>query len=291
MSARFERVGATVDLLGESPLWDVETAAFYWIDTRGRKIHRLDPETGAYRDWSVPGQIGSMALRRNGGAVIALDGGFWRFDFSDGSAVPIAEPEADDPRTRFNDGKVDRRGRFFAGSMGIRIRDPLLGTLYRLDPDMSVHPVESDIGVSNGPCWSPDNKVFYFNDTETRLVHAYDYDIETGSLGNKRLFVDLREHDGAGDGATVDQEGNLWIALVFSGEIACFAPDGKLIERIRTPCRMPSSVMFGGRDLDVLYLTSISDTGIRQADGPQDGGLFAITGLGAKGLPEVRFAG
>lgn len=291
MNIEIERIGATRDQLGEGPLWDVAEQRLYWLDSRGCLIHRLDLATGQRRDWPVPEMIGSMALRETGGAVIALRTGLHFFDFDTGEATPIADPEADDERTRFNDGKVDRRGRFLTGSMGITIREPPLGTLYRLDADLSLTALERPVGVSNGPCFSPDGRTFYFSDSAAQTIYAYDYDLDTGAISNCRVFADLAPLDTAPDGGTVDAEGNVWSALVRSGEIGCFSPSGALLRRIEMPCQLPSSVMFGGPELDVIYVTSISDSGTRTADGEHDGGLFAVRGHGAKGLPEPRFAG
>ena len=291
MGVEVVRVGETADILGEGPLWDVAEQALYWVDISGCLIHRLDWQTGERRDWGVPGAIGSMALRAGGGAVIALETGFHLFDFESGQATPIMDPEADEPRTRFNDGKVDRQGRFLCGSMARAIGTQGLGSLYRLDPDLSLSKLADDIAVSNGPCFSPDGGTFYFADSTRLVIYAYDYDQGRGAIANRRVFVDFAALDTAPDGATVDAEGNLWSALVRSGQLGCFAPDGRLLRRIEVPCAMPSSVMFGGPDLDVLYVTSIRDSGNRTAFGEHDGGLFAVTGLAARGLAEPRFAG
>lgn len=291
MTIHIERVGETRDRLGEGPLWDPDGGHLYWLDSMGCVIHRLDPDSGERRDWTVPDMIGSMALRDAGGAVIGLRTGLHFFDFETGAATLITDPEADDERTRLNDGKVDRRGRFLVGSMGITQREPPLGTLYRLDPDLGLTALESPVGVSNGPCFSPDGGTFYFSDSAAQTIYAYDYDQDTGAIANRRVFADLKAFDTAPDGGTVDASGNVWSAFVRSGEIGCFAPDGTLLRRIAMPCSLPSSVMFAGPDLAELYVTSISDSGSRKAEGPDDGGLFRLTGLGVHGLPEPRFRG
>ncbi len=289
--ARIERVGETIDLLGEGPLWDVEEQALYWVDSRGRKIRRRDWATGERRDWDVPEMIGSMALRKGGGAVIALRTGVHTFDFETGEAVLVADPEAKDPATRFNDGKVDRQGRFLTGTMETRIGREARGSIYRLDPDLSLHRLKGGVIVANGPCFSPGGGTFYFADTGRRAILAYDYDVETGAIGAERVAVDTSPWDSGPDGATVDSEGYLWSALVHAGRIARFAPDGALDRMIDMPCTRPASVMFGGPDLDVLFVPSIRDSGNVRGDRPIDGALFAVHGLGVAGLPEPRFAG
>ena len=288
---RIERVGDTIDMLGEGPLWDVAEQALYWVDSRGCRIHRLDWASGERRDWDVPAMIGSMALRESGGAVIALQTGVHTFDFKTGKAVLVADPEADDPSTRFNDGKVDRQGRFLTGTMATRIGEEARGSIYRLDTDLSLHRLKGGVIVANGPCFSPDGETFYFADTRRNAIFAYDYDTATGAIGPERVAVDTAPHDSGPDGGTVDSEGYLWTALVHTSRIARFAPDGSLDRLIDMPCTRPASVMFGGPDLDIVFVPSIRDSGNVRGDKEIDGALFAIHGLGITGLPEPRFAG
>jgi L-arabinonolactonase len=293
MAIAVERVGETKDRLGEGPLWDVDEAALYWVDSLGKTIHRLDPATGGLTDWAVPGVIGSLALRVGGGAVIALESGLYTFDFTSGEARPLVDPEAAQPLTRFNDGKVDRQGRLIVGSM-VRDRDKrdqALGALYRLDPDHALSVLDTGIMVSNGPCFSPDGATLYFSDSPRRKIFAYPYDTATGTVGERRTLVDTEPLDTAPDGGTVDSQGFVWSALVRSGQVGRFALDGTLDQIIEIPARHPSSVMFGGADLDTLYVTSISEPLSDDDPGAQAGALFAVHGLGIKGLPEPRFAG
>ena len=285
------RVGTIKDRLGEGPLWDVDEQALYWVDTIRGIVHCYAPASGDMREWTVPGMIGSLALRAKGGAVLALEGGLHFFDFTADRATAIAGAEASDPRTRFNDGKVDRQGRFLAGTMAREMRDPL-GALYRLNPDLSVEVLEREVIVSNGPCFSPDGRTLYFADTRRRSIFAYDYDPAGGPLANKRVLVDTASYGTGPDGATVDAEGYLWSAQVLNGCLRRFAPDGKLDRTIELPVSYPSSVMFGGPGLDVLFVTSISEAlNDRAPPEAQAGALLAIHGLGVKGLPEPRFAG
>jgi len=187
---------------------------------------------------------------------------------------------------------VDRQGRFVAGSMDMD-EAGANGALYRLDTDLSVHVLERDIICSNGPCWSPDGKTFYFTDTWSEEISAYDYDVETGTPAKKRKFASFKEIGGAPDGATVDSEGFVWSAAVYSGQIVRFAPDGGIDRIIKTPVLKVTSVAFGGPDLDVLFVTSMARPPLPRfpEDGPMAGHLFAIHGLGATGVPERRFAG
>jgi L-arabinonolactonase len=287
--------------LGEGPLWDVKEQRLYWIDSTAAEIYSCQADGSDARRYFVPTHIGSMALREGGGAVVALANGLHFYDFDAQTVKLIADPERDEPETRFNDGKVDRRGRFVTGSMAYDFdrydadrgqRPTRSGGLYRLDTNGVVTRLDGGISCSNGPCWSPDNRTLYFTDTYDKLMYAYDYDIESGAASNRRVFASAKDMAGTFDGATVDAQGFVWSALVFGGRILRFAPDGRLDRIVPFPVRNLTSVMFGGPDLDVLYVTTMGRPmwGIPQKERDR-GGLFAVTGLGVKGLPEPRFAG
>lgn len=278
-------------LLGEGPLWDVESQRIYWIDSFGMKVYRATAAGTEVKTWDVPAKIGSLAIRRDGkGAVVALQNGFHLLDFGTGACTLINDPEAALPRTRLNDGKVDRRGRFLAGSMDMQ-EEGSSGSLYRLDPDFSIHKLESGIVCSNGPCWSPDGRTFYFADTWSNEISAYDYDEETGTPTNKRCFASYAGTEGAPDGATVDEEGYVWSAAVYAGELRRFAPDGRLDRTIKMPVLKVTSMNFGGPDMDILFVTSMAKPPLPRfpEDGPLGGSLFAIEKLGVRGVPEPRF--
>jgi len=281
-------------ILGEGPVWDVQEQRLYWIDSFGCRIFRCTADGREVRAWDVPEKIGSMALRRNGdGAVVSLASGFHFLDFQTGETQLIVNPEPDKPHNRLNDGKVDRRGRFIAGSMDTQEAGPN-GALYRLDPDLSLHRIDEGIVVSNGPCWSPDDKKFYFSDTWSKEIWEYDYDIETGTVANRRTFTNQGILPGGGtDGSTVDAEGFLWNAQVYVGKLCRYAPDGTLDRVIDMPVKKVTSVNFGGPNLDILFVTTMAKPPLPRfpEDGVLRGSLFAIHGLGVKGVPEPRFGG
>jgi sugar lactone lactonase YvrE len=275
----------------------------YWLDGTGRRvgnpsIWRLDPRTGRTRHWSLDHDVGALAIRRGGGAVLALADGFYFFDFAGERLDLISRVDAEQPRSRLNDGKCDRRGRFFAGGMDDK-EELKICSLWRLDADLSVTRVDDGIICTNGPCWSPDNRTFYLADTFQGEYWAYDYDIATGSLTNKRLFHSFKNDPGVADGSTIDDEGFVWNAQLISGDLVRYAPDGTVDRRIGMPVRNITSVMFGGDRLDELYVTSMArvkhpavhDLFAREMK-PQylAGSLFKVTGLGVRGLPEPRFA-
>ena len=306
MSFTIECVVECGNHLGESPIWDVEEGRLYWVDGTGRRagkpdLWRYDPRSGRVENWTIDRDIGALALRKDGGAVLALDDGFYFFDYDTGKPELIAKIEEDEPRSRLNDGKCDRRGRFFAGGMDDKEELGLCG-LWRLDPDLSTTKVDDGIICSNGPCWSPDDKTFYFADTFQNEFWAYDYDIDTGTLSNKRVFATTKNETGVADGSTVDAEGCLWNAQVTGGALVRYTPDGSVERRIGMPVTNVTSVIFGGDNLDEIYVTSMARVAHPGADAhghfaveikPQfgAGNLFRITGLGIQGVPETRFAG
>jgi L-arabinonolactonase len=278
--------------LGEGPLWDVQEQRLYWVDSMDGRVFRCTADGRELRAWEVGQKIGSMCLRQKGGAILSLQRGFHRLDLASGAVELIHDPEPGKADNRLNDGKVDRQGRFIAGSMDTQEAGPN-GALYRLDPDMTVTKLEEGIVVSNGPCWSADGRTFYFTDTWSGQISAYDYDTATGAIANKRAFAKMN-HEGAGfDGATVDAEGCVWSAHVYVGKLVRYTPDGAIDRVIDMPVKKVTSVMFGGPELDVLYVTSMAKPPLPRfpGDGQDRGALFAITGLGIRGLPEARFAG
>ena len=250
--------------------------------------------------WSLDHDVGALALRRDGGAVLALDDGFYFFDFASGRLDLIQHVDAEQPRTRLNDGKCDRRGRFFAGGMDDKEELKICG-LWRLDPDLRVTKVDEGIICTNGPCWSPDDKTFYLADTFQGEYWAYDYDIDARhALATSGSSPRSATIPGVADGSTVDEEGCLWNAQLISGDLVRYAPDGRVERRIGMPVRNITSVMFGGDKLDEIFVTSMArvkhpavhDLFAKEAK-PQflAGSLFRITGLGIRGVPEPRFAG
>ena len=289
------RIEVVVDVkttLGEGPLWDVEQERLYWIDSFDGRVFRATAAGGEIRCWDVPQKIGSMALRKDGaGAVVSLARGFHLLDFKSGEVSLVVDPEPDKINNRLNDGKVDKHGRFVAGSMDTMEEGPN-GALYRLDPDFSLHKLDNGIIVSNGPCWSPDGATFYFADTWTGEIWAYDYDQSTGAASNRRTFVKVdRSRGGAADGSTVDAEGCVWNALVYDGRVVRYDPTGRVDRVIDMPVKKVTSVMFGGPKLDILFVTSMAKPPLPRfpGDGLLRGSLFAIYDLGVKGLPEPRF--
>ena len=273
------------DQLGEGPLWDVREQRLYWIDSYGPAIHSCDTAGGDRKSWKVPEPIGSMALRDKGGAILSLRDGFYTFDFDSGQARRIAETQPGELRPRMNDGKVDRQGRFVAGSMDFEESAPV-GKLFRLDTDLSFYTLDS------GPCWSLDGRTFYFADTGKRVIWAYDYDTATGDGRSRRVFTSFENQRGLPDGATVDAEGYVWSCEVYSGRLIRFDPLGVFDRVVGLPVNSTTSLTFGGSNLDIAYVTSMARPwGFQYHREREAGFLFAVHGLGVRGVEESRFAG
>jgi L-arabinonolactonase len=275
--------------VGEGPVWDVLEQALYWIDILERTVLRYDPASETVRTWDVPDIIGSMALNASGGAVVALANGVHTLDFETGACTMLATSPDLNELVQLADGKVDRRGRFVVGSSDRGMKDAR-GKVYVLDPDASeLREIDIGITLSNGPCWSNDNKTFYHADSIRNAIFAYDYDIEVGTVSNKRHWASTENLGGIPDGATVDADGCVWSAICEGAKIVQFRPDGGIERIIDMPVKLPGSVMFGGPDLDRLYVPSLSPAFMGREADPLDGSTFVIEGLGVKGLPEPRF--
>lgn len=279
----------TRNVLGEGPIWNERDRSLYWCDNIAGKIHRYTPEPRAMRTWDTPDEIGSLVFRPNGGIVAGMKRGFAFVDLEKETYELVAEVESG-PTKCLNDGKCDRRGRYWCGTINRDVKTPDAG-LFRLDPDLSVHKLESGIIASNGIAFSPDDRTMYYADSRANTVWAYDLDIETGNLSNRRVFISTEGQAARIDGATVDTEGNYWCAHIYDWDIACYDPKGRLVRKVRMPVRHPTMCTFGGDNYDVMYVTSATRMATPEdlATQPHAGGLFAIHGIGARGLPEPLF--
>jgi L-arabinonolactonase len=279
------------DLIGECPLWHPEERALYWIDTRRPSLHRLDRD-GVFQCWTMPEKIGSFVFHQDGGLVVGLERGFCRFDPVDESVSLLFDPEPGKPNVRLNDGKCDPMGRYWCGSMHSEGREPL-GSLHSYSTAAGGQVHDTGFIVSNGMAFSPDGKTLIFGDSTGDIIYRYDLDLQAGTLRNKRPFLDTCWSPWVVDGATFDDEGYYWCALIKDGAVGRFDLDGRLDRLIRVPVRFPTMCNFGGADLDVLYVTSgnLFLTEDERRASPESGALFAITGLGVRGVPEPMFLG
>jgi sugar lactone lactonase YvrE len=274
--------------LGECPVWSVNEQILYWIDIHAPALHRFDPASGDDIAMPMPESIGCFALRARGGFVIALRGGIWLADPSGALVRKIAAAPYDPAHHRFNDGRCDRQGRFFAGSMNEK-RDASTAALYRLDGDGSLIEVLADMTISNGLAWSPDSRTMYHADTQTHAIRAYDYDAGNGTPRNPRVFAAWSGETDRPDGGAVDSEGDYWTAFFRGGKVLKLSPRGQVLAEYATPAMCPTMCAFGGPDLATLYVTTARN--MRDPDElarlPQSGGVFAMR-VEVPGLPEPR---
>jgi len=276
-------------VLGEGPVWVAREAALYWVDIKGWKIFRIDA-AGKRREWTTPFRVGSIAPRASGGFIAGTDEGIAAIDLDAGRFNVLHHPEAHLPDNRFNDGKVDRRGRFWAGTMD-DTEQASTGTLYRVEPDLTASPIDVGYKVTNGPAFSPAGDIMYHNDSALQVTYAFDLDGD-GKATNRRVFATYGEGDGYPDGMTVDAEGGLWIAFWDGWCVRRYSPAGECIGKLEVPVSKPTSCAFGGPDLDRLYISSASIglDGQDIAAQPQAGGLF-VASPGVSGVCELPFAG
>ncbi len=283
---------ARPDILGEAPQWNPRDQHLYWVDAFAPAIRRLDPVTSQVESFALASDIGSFVFAFDGSLIGGTRAGFQRITLRDGIATAdtVADPLARDRRLMLNDGKCDRRGRYWCAS----VHSDFIGRqaeLFRLDTDGSVHCMDGGFVIGNGIAFSPDDQRMYLADSRDETVWVYDFDLERGQISHRRRFFSTADMQGRVDGATCDSAGNYWCALVHGGAVACISPAGKLLERIEVPAKHPTMVAFGGPRLDALYVTSASSllAPEERLRWPLAGALFRVDGLAARGLPEPFF--
>jgi len=270
MPAEVERVIDSRDRLGEGPVWDEREQCLWWVDIHGQAIKRW---RGTLESFPVPEPAGSLALREDGGLLAAMQSGIYVWD-AEASRLYAAQP-ANPGSQRFNDGRCDRAGRFWVGTLQ-EPDFPPSGRLFRLDrTELKVK--RTAISVPNSLAWSPDGRTMYFADSPRHKIWAFDYDPESGEPSNERIFAS--PHPGFPDGSCVDADGCLWNAEYGNARVVRYTPAGKIDRVVEVPVKEPTCCCFGGARLDTLYITS--------ANG---GGVFALL-PGVRGLPESRFSG
>lgn len=274
--------------LGEGPAWDAKTQTLYWVDILEKRIYAGDQILAQLDEF-----VGCLAPCRNGHLILALTRAgrfsFVDFDPASGLRTVLASLDSEPSNNRFNDGKCDPAGRFLAGTLDANEKDPT-ASLYSFDGAQVTRLLDGAC-ISNGLAWSPDHKTLYYIDTPTRAVRAFDYDAATGRMANSRLTIDVPRSLGWPDGMTSDSEGNLWIAMWGGAQITKWDPTaGQLLEQFPVPALHTSSCVFGGRDMNELYVTSAREN-LGAADlkkYPLSGGLFKIR-TKTEGMPTFPF--
>jgi sugar lactone lactonase YvrE len=274
--------------LGEGPVWDARIGRLVWVDILASRVHLTDVRTGADEVIDVPLHVGAVAPRVAGGYVAALEDGFWVVGV--GEPFPLAPLPTARPDLRFNDGKCDPAGRFWAGTMAYD-ESPGAGALYRLDDDGQAVMILDGLTISNGLAWSADGRTMYLIDSATHRIDALAFDPSTGDIRDRRPVVEIPPELGWPDGMTIDAEGGLWVAL-WRGSAVHRYVDGHLDRVIQLPVSLTTSCAFGGDDLDELYVTSASDalTSEEHVAEPLAGAVFRVR-AGVRGLPPATFGG
>ena len=270
--------------LAEGPHWDVQSGRLLWVDIEGHAVHRYDPETGHGETHPVSGAVGFAILADDGRVVAGISDGLYDFAFGVPGETPLVRPRMH-AENRFNDGKCDPRGRLWAGTMhrkATRDREPT-GALYRWqDGDLAI--VEPRIAIANGLGWSPSGDTMYFSDTHRGTIWAYDYDLVSGEVSNRRTFADVPLDLGVPDGLTVDSSGRVIVAVWRGGQLNIYKATGDLEATLSLPVRNPTSCCFGGPDLKTLFVTT---TPASNEHDPRSGSLFALA-MDTTGQPSVR---
>lgn len=279
-------------VLGEGPVWDAGAQTILWIDITEKLIHQYNTIKQELTSFNVAEMIGCIAPREKGGLVAALKNGFAFIDLKENKVQHIINPEHI-PSNRFNDGKCDAAGRFWAGTMALS-EEQNKGNLYVMETDLSVKKELENVNISNGIAWSSDNRIMYYINTPTNYVFAFDYNINDGTISNQRVALDLTHENGYADGMTIDAEGMLWIAFFSGWRVARYDPvTGKCLTQIELPVANVSCCTFGGSQLTDLYITT-SSKDMREEDllkQPLAGSLFVVKDCGYKGLPAQKFKG
>lgn len=278
-------------MMGESPVWSHAEQVLYWINVDGEPgLQRFDPSSGANSTWAMRERLGGMALGSSGTVLLALASGIYRYELGSGALTCVARNEA--KHLALHEGRCDRQGRFWIGSLDVGFFEtgvPSGAVFHRLDRDRLSVEVRGIALCANGLAWSPDGRCMYWADSSTRQIFAADYDVDSGTPRNQRLFATIEETAGMPDGAAVDVDGGYWIALFQGGALRRYTPDGKLDREVQLPISQPTMLGFGGRDLKTAYVTSTyygldADESARGANGC----LFALN-LGVQGVPEPLF--
>ena len=288
--SEFEVINDVRAELGEGPAWDDRKNVLYYVDILGHAIYEYDPASGKTSEYSQESYVGAVVPTQSGRLAVAGYQNLYTFDPAANAVEPLATPPVQDSDLRFNDGKCDPAGRFWAGTISLSGRKGA-ASLYRLDTDGSLHTMLTDVSISNGLGWSPDGKTMYYIDTPTHTVVAFDYDMETGRISNQRVVIEVPESEGGPDGMTVDEDGMLWIAHWGGSQVACWDPNtGRKRASIALPAPHTTSCVFGGPDRNELYVTSartgLSDEQLKQ--NPLSGAVFKIQ-MQTRGAATYRY--
>ncbi len=276
--------------LGEGAFWNHKTQELYWVDILEKKLYIYNPSTRLNTSFEMPSRIGTVVPQTDSTAVVALEDGIYIQNTKNGSLIRLSNVEANVPENRFNDGKCDPNGNLWVGSMHLAEKEPL-AKLYKIAPNGTATAMLDNITISNGIVWTKDAKTMYYIDTPTANIRAFDFDVETSTISNERVAVEVPTALGYPDGMAIDENDNLWVGMWNGNAVVCFDPkSGKMINRIEVPAHNVTSCAFGGPNLDILYVTSatVDMTEEEKAQFPLAGSVFKVI-PGVKGVPSPFF--
>lgn len=276
--------------LGEGAFWNFKTKELFWVDILGKKLYRYHPESETNVGYDMPLYIGTVVPQTDSTVVVALTDGIYIKDMKNGTLTLLSNIEADQPQNRFNDGKADPNGNLWVGSMDLEEKNPT-AKVYRVSPQGVATPMLDSITISNGLVWTKNADTFYYIDTPTMKVRAFDYDATTSSISNERVAVQVPAELGYPDGMAIDAEDKIWVALWNGNAVVRFDPvTGEVLQKIQVPAHNVTSCAFGGEDLDILYITtaSIDMTAEEHQMYPLAGSIFQVR-PGVKGVPTTQF--
>lgn len=266
----------TKSTLGEGPVWDWQKQLLFWVDIEGKKLHRYEPSKQESTEWSFGQMIGAAVPAENGHLLLALESGLATFDWESEKLTELGVLENSNQNIRFNDGKVGPDGNFWVGTMH-KEAAPRAGNLYCVGPDLKSVLTISDTSISNGMAWSSDNSTFYYIDSPTFEVRAFNFDSKNGSISNGRTVIEVPKGYGSPDGMSIDSEGMLWVAHWGGHCVRRWNPEtGKVLTKVEVNAPHVTSCCFGSADLKTLYITT-ARSGLTEAqlkEFPQSGGLF-----------------
>lgn len=276
--------------LGEGAFWDSATQTLFWVDILEKRLCLYHPESQANTVLYMPSRIGTVVPQTDSSAVVALEDGIYLKEFNSPTLIPLSDIEASKTENRFNDGKVDPNGNLWVGSMNLAETDPT-GALYKVSPEGNATKMLENITISNGLVWTKDASTFYYIDTPTMKIRAFDFDTSTNTISNERVAVEVSEELGFPDGMAIDSEDKLWVAMWNGNAVVRFDPDsGEVLQKIEVPAHNVTSCAFGGPELDILYITtaSVDMTEEEHRQYPLAGSLFSVR-PGVKGVVSPRF--
>ncbi|NQU84279.1 MAG: SMP-30/gluconolactonase/LRE family protein [Mariniphaga sp.] len=292
MNSEIELVLDTKSALGEGAIWNHKTQKLYWINITGKTLNIYNPAVEINKELMTGQIIGTVVPSESGNVIVALQNGIYYLDVETGTKNFIVDPESDFQENRFNDGKCDPFGRLWVGTMKIDATGNN-GALYKIDAKGFATKMIDKVSISNGIVWSNDHTKMFYIDTPTQKVMRYDFNNKTGEISNGKVAIEIPKDTGSPDGMTIDEDGNLWIALWGGYAVGCWNPEtGELIHKIKVPAKNVTSVAFGDSDLMTLYITTarqgMTDEELKQY--PFSGGVFKIR-TGTKGVPANFFKG